>query len=59
MCAIKQVFCGVCFCMVKWVCSRLVLLNVVCFLSLGVGLCIVSLCSGCDVCCVLSDLSCM
>ena len=26
----------------------LVLLIVVCFLSLGVGLCIVSLCSGCD-----------
>ena len=28
-----------------------VLLNVVCFLTLGVGLCIVSLCSGCDGCC--------
>ena len=26
-------------------------LNVVCFLSLGVCLCIVSLCSGCDECC--------
>ena len=33
------------------------LLNVVCFLDLGVGLCIVSLCSGCDGYCVfLSDL---
>ena len=29
----------------------LVLLNVVCFLRLGVCLCIVSLCSGCDGCC--------
>ena len=28
-----------------------VLLNVVCFLSLGVCLCIISLCSGCDGCC--------
>ena len=27
-------------------------LNVVCFLSLSVGLYIVSLCSGCDACCV-------
>ena len=31
----------------------LVLLNVVCFLSLRVCLCIVSLCSGCDGCCDL------
>ena len=30
----------------------LVLLNVVCFLSLGVCLCIVNLCSGCDGYCV-------
>ena len=33
----------------------LVLLNVVCFSSLGVGLCIVSFCSECDVL-LLSDL---
>ena len=31
----------------------LVLLNVVCFLSLGVSLCMVSLGSGCDGCCAL------
>ena len=30
----------------------IVLLNMVCFLSLRVGLCIISLCSGCDGCCV-------
>ena len=37
----------------------LVLLIVACFLSLGVGLCIVNLCSGGDGCYVLSDLGCL
>ena len=39
-----------------------VLLNVDCFLSLGVGLCIVSLCSACDICfafCLSCDACCL
>ena len=42
------------FCNRTDVCCVFSVVNVVCFLSLRVGLCIVSLCSGCDGLCVFS-----